>query len=309
MKIKIKDNDINISTQLWIFCLYIFIFLVVFIPLMSEKGSFSWAAYKHLALEICEGEGLDCLLAIKMLPWIILVLLGLSIQLIYKAFFSANAKRNRVRTLELRPEGVLLTYTKQTTPVLLPYAETQFVLTVKCATASTKNNTFPIVRFCDFSFLQGDKAYSFRHNQINPFSAIIKLLETEHAFKKFELKVEPVSDKYAHLPKENLLISEVEQMNPFSDNRAVEIIRTRLEDFRKYGLICRLSDNMRSFLMYFSFIFLFAWVAMAALAYIHKDFTLFCCFLPLLILVFGLFYPWYKDNQIAKQLARLKGKK
>ncbi len=308
MKIKIKDPSITLNSHFWILYLYIFIFLLVFILLLL-KDAFSWAAYNQFALEICEGNGLVCLLAAKALPWAALALLGVCLYLIYEAFFSAKAKCNRVRTLELRPEGVKLEYTQQTMPVLLPYAETQFVLTVKCATISTRQGTFPIVRFCDFSFLQGDKSYSFRHAQINPFSAIIKLLETEHAFKKFELKVEPLSEKYAHLPEDNPLLAKVEQMNPFSDNRAVEIIRTRLEDFRKYGLICRLSDHMRSFLMYFSFIFLFAWVAMVALAYVLKDFILFCCFLPLLILVFGLLYPWYKDNQIAKQLARLKGKK
>ena len=308
MKIKIQDPNLSIVSHLWIFYLYIFIFLLIFIPLFL-KDALSWAAYNQVAREICEGDGITCLLVAKALPGAALALLGVSFHLIYKAFFSADAKRNRVRTLELRPEGVKLEYTKQTLPVLLPYAETQFVLTVKCATVSTQHNTFPIVRFCDFSFLQGDKSYSFRHAQINPFSAIIKLLEIEHAFKKFELKVEPVSDKYAHLPEDNPLLAEVEQMNPFSDNRAVEIIRTRLEDFRKYGLICRFSDTMRSLLMYFSFIFLFAWGSLAVLAYLLKDFIMFCCFLPFLVLALCFFIPWYKDNQIAKQLARLKGKK
>ena len=308
MKIKIQDPNLSIISHLWIFYLYIFIFLLIFIPLFL-KDALSWAAYNQVALDFCKGDGMICLLAAKALPWAALALLGVSFHLIYKAFFSADAKRNRVRTLELRPEGVLLTYTKQTIPVLLPYAETQFVLTVKCATVSTRYNTFPIVRFCDFSFLQGNQSYSFRHAQINPFSAIIKLLETEHAFKKFELKVEPVSDKYAHLPEDNPLLAEVEQMNPFSDNRAVEIIRTRLEDFRKYGLICRLSDNMRTLLMYFSLMFLFAWGSLAVLAYVLRDFIMFCCFLPFLVLALCFFIPWYKDNQIAKQLARLKGKK
>ena len=308
MKIKIQDPSLTLNSHFWILYLYIFIFLLVFMLLML-KDAFSWAAYNQVALEFCKGDGITCLLVAKLFPWLALALLGVSIYLIYAAFFSANAKRNRVRTLELRPEGVKLEYTQQTMPVLLPYEETHFILTVKCATVSTRHGQFPIVRFCDFSFLQGDKSYSFRHAQINPFSAIIKLLEIEHAFKKFELKVEPVSDKYAHLPEDNPLLAEVEQMNPFSDNRAVEIIRTRLEDFRKYGLICRLSDNMRSFLMYFSFIFLFAWVSMAALAYVLRDFIMFCCFLPFLVLALCFFIPWYKDNQIAKQLARLKGKK
>lgn len=308
MKIKIQDPNLSIISHLWIFYLYIFIFLLIFIPLFL-KDALSWAAYNQVAREICEGDGIICLLAAKALPWAALALLGVSFHLIYKAFFSADAKRNRVRTLELRPEGVKLEYTQQTLPVLLPYAETQFVLTVKCATVSTQHNTFPIVRFCDFSFLQGDKSYSFRHAQINPFSAIIKLLGTEHAFKKFELKVEPLSEKYAHLPGDNPLLAEVEQMNPFSDNRAVEIIRTRLEDFRKYGLICRFSDTMRSLLMYFSFIFLFAWGSLAVLAYVLRDFIMFCCFLPFLVLALCFFIPWYKDNRIAKQLAHLKGKK
>ena len=308
MKIKIQDPNLSIISHLWIFYLYIFIFLLIFIPLFL-KDALSWAAYNQVAREICEGDGMICLLAAKALPWLALALLGVSFHLIYKAFFSADAKRNRVRTLELRPEGVKLEYTQQTTPVLLPYEETHFILTLKCATVSTRQGTFPIVRFCDFSFLQGDKYYSFRHARINPFSAITKLLGAEHAFKKFELKVEPLSEKYAHLPEDNPLLAEVEQMNPFSDNRAAEIIRTRLEDFRKYGLICRFSDENRSLLMYFSLMFLFAWGSLAVLAYVLRDFIMFCCFLPFLVLALCFFIPWYKDNRIAKQLARLKGKK
>ena len=90
MKIKIQDPNIPLNTHLWIFYLYIFIFLLIFIPLFL-KDALSWAAYNQVAREICEGDGIICLLAAKALPWAALVLLGVSFHLIYKAFFSADA--------------------------------------------------------------------------------------------------------------------------------------------------------------------------------------------------------------------------
>ena len=120
MKVKIKDPANLFGAHSWIAYLYIFIFMLALSPLMWEKGSFSWAAYNQLALEICEGRGMICFFAFKIFPWLALALVGLTIYRIYTIFFSPKRPKNKIRTVEFLPEGVQLAYTKQTQPLLLP---------------------------------------------------------------------------------------------------------------------------------------------------------------------------------------------
>lgn len=68
MKVKIKDPANLLGSHSWIAYLYIFIFMLALSPLMWEKGSFSWAAYNQLALEICEERGMICFLRSKYSP-------------------------------------------------------------------------------------------------------------------------------------------------------------------------------------------------------------------------------------------------
>ena len=288
MKIKIKDPSTLVGAHSWIALLYIFIFMLALSPLMWEKGSFSLAAYNQFALEICEGRGIVCLLAFKIFPWLALAFVGLMIYRIYTIFFSANAKKNKIRTVEFLPEGVKLEYTKQTTPVLLPYGETQFILAAYCSSASNRYGSFAVVNFCTLSFLHGNKKFSCKHAVMKDIPLLTALAEQGNAFKKFTLKIEPLTN---------------------GENHAVEEIRTILEDYRKYGLMCRLNETDRETIFGFSCIFMAFSVAAGYMLYQLKHWLPIAClsvFLPA-----GLFflYRWYQDNQIAKQLTRLKGKK
>lgn len=288
MKIKIKDPSTLVGAHSWIALLYIFIFMLASSPLMWEKGSFSLAAYNQFALEICEGRGIVCLLAFKIFPWLALAFVGLMIYRIYTIFFSANAKKNKIRTVEFLPEGVQLTYTKQPQPLLLPYRETQFILEAYCSSARNRYGSFAVVNFCTLSFLHGNKKFSCKHAVMKDIPLLTALAEQGNAFKKFTLKIEPLTN---------------------GEKQAAEEIRTILEDYRKYGLMCRLNETDRETIFGFSCIFMAFSVAAGYMLYQLKHWLPIAClavFLPA-----GLFflYRWHQDNQIAKQLARLKGKK
>ena len=309
MKIKIKDPSTLFGAHSWIALLYIFIFMLAISPLMWEKGSFSWAAYNQFALEICEGNGIVCLLAFKIFPWLALALVGLTIYRIYTIFFSPKRPKNKIRTVEFLPEGVQLTYTKQPRPVLLPYGETQFILAAKCATVANKFCSFPKVIFCEFTFLQENKTISFLHYEKNAIKMIINLLKKENAFKKFELKVDAASDLSKYTTKVNRSQASKGIIGAIFEEQAADSIRTTLEDYRKYGLICRFSKEERETLVYFFFAHL---ILSGMIGYeLYKQPSVTRIVFVALFLSTGLLfiYLWYRDNRIAKQLARLKGKK
>ena len=309
MKVKIKDPATLFGAHSWIALLYIFIFMLAISPLMWEKGSFSWAAYNQFALEICEGNGMICFFALQIFPWLALALVGLTIYRIYTIFFSPKRPKNKIRTVEFLPEGVKLEYTKQTRPVLLPYQETQFILAAKCAMVSNNFCSFPKVIFCEFTFLQENKTISFLHYEKNAIKMIINLLKKENAFKKFELKVDAASDLSKYTTKVNRSKASKGIIGAILEEQAADSIRATLEDYRKYGLICRFSKEERETIFGFSCIFMAFSVAAGYMLYQLKHWLPIAClavFLPA-----GLFflYRWYQDNRIAKQLARLKGKK
>ena len=309
MKIKIKDPSTLVGSHSWIALLYIFIFMLALSLLMWEKGSFSLAAYNQFALEICEGRGIVCLLAFKIFPWLALAFVGLMIYRIYTIFFSANAKKNKIRTVEFLPEGVQLTYTKQPRPVLLPYGETQFILAAKCATVANNFCSFPKVIFCEFTFLQENKTISFLHYEKNAIKMIINLLKKESAFKKFELKVDAAADLSKYTTKVKRSQASKGIIGAIVEEQAADSIRATLEDYRKYGLICRFSKEERETLVYFFFAHL---ILSGMVGYeLYKQPSVTRIVFVALFLSTGLLfiYLWYKDNRIAKQLARLKGKK
>lgn len=289
MKLKIKDPSTLFGAHFWIALLYIiFIFMLTLGTFMWGKGSFSWAAYNQFALEICEGRGIVCLLAFKIFPWLALAFVGLTIYRIYTIFFSPKRPKNKIRTVEFLPEGVKLEYTKQTRPVLLPYQETQFILAAYCSLAHNRYGSFSVVNFCTLSFLQGNKKFSCKHAVMKDIPLLTALAEQGNAFKKFTLKIEPLTN---------------------GENHAAAEIRTILEDYRKYGLMCRLNETDRETIFGFSCIFMAFSVAAGYMLHQLKHWLPIAClavFLPAGLLFI---YLWYQDNQIAKQLARLKGKK
>ena len=309
MKIKIKDPATLFGAHSWIALLYIFIFMLALSPLMWEKGSFSWAAYNQFALEICEGNGMICFFALQIFPWLALALVGLTIYRIYTIFFSPKRPKNKIRTVEFLPEGVQLAYTKQPRPVLLPYGETQFILAAKCAMVSNNFCSFPKVIFCEFTFLQENKTISFLHYEKNAIKMIINLLKKENAFKKFELKVDAASDLSKYTTKVNRSKASQGIIGAIFEEQAADSIRATLEDYRKYGLICRFSKEERETFVYFFFAHL---ILSGMIGYeLYKQPSVTRIVFVALFLSIGLLfiYLWYKDNQIAKQLARLKGKK
>ena len=310
MKLKIKDPSTLFGAHFWIALLYIiFIFMLALSPLMWEKGSFSLAAYNQFALEICEGNGMICFFALQIFPLLALAFVGLMIYRIYTIFFSANAKKNKIRTVEFLPEGVQLTYTKQPRPVLLPYGETQFILAAKCAMVSNNFCSFPKVIFCEFTFLQENKTISFLHYEKNAIKMIINLLKKENAFKKFELKVDAASDLSKYTTKVNRSKASKGIIGAIFEEQAADSIRATLEDYRKYGLICRFSEEERETLVYLFFAHL---ILSGMIGYeLYKQPSVTRIVFVALFLSTGLLfiYLWYQDNQIAKQLARLKGKK
>lgn len=289
MKIKIKDPSTLFGAHFWIAYLYIFIiFMLALSPLMREKGSFSWAAYTQLALEICEEHGMICFFAFKIFPCLALALVSLTIYRIYTIFFSPKRPKNKIRTVEFLPEGVQLTHTKQPRPVLLPYGETQFILAAYCSSASNRYGSFAVVNFCTLSFLHGNKKFSCKHAVMKDIPLLTALAEQGHAFKKFTLKIEPLTN---------------------GEKQAAAEIRTTLEDYRKYGLMCRLNETDRETIFGFSCIFMAFSVAAGYMLYQLKHWLPIACLSVFLPAGLFFFYRWYKDNQIAKQLARLKGKK
>ena len=93
------------------------------------------------------------------------------------------------------------------------------------------------------------------------------------------------------------------------EEQAADSIRATLEDYRKYGLICRFSKEERETLVYFFFAHL---ILSGMIGYeLYKQPSVTRIVFVALFLSTGLLfiYLWYQDNQIAKQLARLKGKK
>ena len=288
MKIKIKDPATLFGAHSWIALAVLFVCIFSFMPLLIGTDPLSFDSYHLLTVKICEGRGMICFFAFKIFPWLALALVGLTIYRIYTIFFSPKRPKNKIRTVEFLPEGVKLECTKQTRPVLLPYQETQFILEAYCSSAHNRYGSFSVVNFCTLSFLHGNKKFSCKHAVMKDIPLLTALVEKGNAFKKFTLKIEPLTN---------------------GENYAAEEIRTILEDYRKYGLMCRLNETDRETIFGFSCIFMAFSVAAVYMLHLLKHWLPIAClavFLPA-----GLFflYRWYQDNRIAKQLARLKGKK
>ena len=125
--------------------------------------------------------------------------------------------------------------------------------------------------------------------------------------KNFGCRYSGLSAKLLHLPPDAAPVQWLAILS--TENHAAGEIRTILEDYRKYGLMCRLNETDRETIFGFSCIFMAFSVAAGYMLYQLKHWFPIAClavFLPA-----GLFflYRWHQDNQIAKQLARLKGKK
>lgn len=169
--------------------------------------------------------------------------------------------------------------------------------------------SFPKVIFCEFTFLQENKTISFLHYEKNAIKMIINLLKKENAFKKFELKVDAASDLSKYTTKVNRSKASKGIIGAIVEEQAADSIRATLEDYRKYGLICRFSKEERETLVYFFFAHL---ILSGMIGYeLYKQPSVTRIVFVALFLSTGLLfiYLWYQDNQIAKQLARLKGKK
>ena len=288
MKVKIKDPANLLGSHSWIALAVLFVCIFSFMPLLIGTDPLSFDSYHLLTVKICEGRGMICFFAFKIFPWLALALVSLTIYRIYTIFFSPKRPKNKIRTVEFLPEGVQLAYTKQTQPLLLPYRETQFILAAYCSSAHNRYGSFAVVNFCTLSFLHGNKKFSCKHAVMKDIPLLTALAEQGNAFKKFTLKIEPLTN---------------------GENHAAEEIRTILEDYRKYGLMCRLNETDRETIFGFSCIFMAFSVAAGYMLHLLKHWLPIAClavFLPA-----GLFflYRWHQDNQIAKQLARLKGKK
>ena len=288
MKIKIKDPSTLFGAHSWIALAVLFVCIFSFMPLLIGTDPLSFDSYHLLTVKICEGNGMICFFAFKIFPWLALALVGLTIYRIYTIFFSPKRPKNKIRTVEFLPEGVQLAYTNQTQPLLLPYRETQFILAAYCSSAHNRYGSFAVVNFCTLSFLHGNKKFSCKHAVMKDIPLLTALAERGNSFKKFTLKIEPLTN---------------------GENHAAEEIRTILEDYRKYGLMCRLNETDRETIFGFSCIFMAFSVAAVYMLHLLKHWLPIAClavFLPA-----GLFflYRWHQDNQIAKQLARLKGKK
>ena len=309
MKIKIKDPSTLFGAHSWIALAVLFVCIFSFMPLLIGTDPLSFDSYHLLTVKICKGRGMICFFAFKIFPWLALALVGLTIYRIYTIFFSPKRPKNKIRTVEFLPEGVKLEYTKQTRPVLLPYQETQFILAAKCAMVSNNFCSFPKVIFCEFTFLQENKTISFLHYEKNAIKMIINLLKKENAFKKFELKVNAASDLSKYTTKVNRSKASKGIIGAILEEQAADSIRATLEDYRKYGLICRFSKEERETLVYFFFAHL---ILSGMIGYeLYKQPSVTRIVFVALFLSTGLLfiYLWYKDNRIAKQLARLKGKK
>ena len=288
MKVKIKDPANLLGSHSWIALAVLFVCIFSFMPLLIGTDPLSFDSYHLLTVKICKGRGMICFFAFKIFPWLALALVGLTIYRIYTIFFSPKRPKNKIRTVEFLPEGVQLAYTNQTQPLLLPYRETQFILEAYCSSAHNRYGSFAVVNFCTLSFLHGNKKFSCKHAVMKDIPLLTALAEQGNAFKKFTLKIEPLTN---------------------GENHAAEEIRTILEDYRKYGLMCRLNETDRETIFGFSCIFMAFSVAAVYMLHLLKHWLPIAClavFLPA-----GLFflYRWHQDNQIAKQLARLKGKK
>ena len=138
---------------------------------------------------------------------------------------------------------------------------------------------------------------------------ITDLLKKESAFKKFELKVESVSDMSNYTTATKRAASAMGIISSLSDKQAADSIRTRLEDFRKYGLMCRFSAEERELIVYFIFLLLFLTTVSGYGLYQLPGWLPFACLAIFLSTSLWLISLWYKDKQILKRLSRLKRKK
>lgn len=292
MKLKIKDPNIYFSLKDICPVIILPLFLGGHTYLMTKSmfGSFSWINFNRYVSEMCTNNDLSCVLALKSAPLLPPLGIGAIIYLIYVKFFSAFSKKRRVLALTFLPESVKVEYNRRKNPVLLPYQNTKFLLTIFAHMCYTQYNTYPKIALCQLSFIKDGKTISCRHVAANLMSVIIKLMNKGKDFKEFDFKVMPV----ANLP----------------DNKdAAKEIKALLDDYHKYGIFCRFRKETRKKLLLIACIF-FTFYAAVFYHLLHVGAY------PLLYMVSAfpllgiyLFYLWYKDTQTAKQLARCKNGK
>lgn len=292
MKLKIKDPNIYFSLKdiRPVIILTLFLGGNTYLMTKSMFGSISWINFNRYVSEMCTNNDLSCVLALKSTPLLPLLGIGAIIYLIYVKFFSAFSKKRRVLALDFLPESVKVEYNRRKNPVLLPYQNTKFLLTIFAHMCYTQYNTYPKIVLCQLSFIQDGKTISCRHVAANLMSVIIKLMNKGKDFKEFDFKVMPV----ANLP----------------DNKdAAKEIKALLDDYHKYGLFCRFRKETRKKLLLIACIF-FTFYAAVFYRLLHVGaYPLLYTVSAFPLLGIYLFYLWYKDTQTAKQLARLKGKK
>ena len=285
MKLTIKNPDTYISFK-DIAIVVIVLFLVCFISTLTTSAldSFSWNNFSQATVHLCKNKDFSCLIMFKSLPLLLLGGLSYCAYLIFKHFFSVAAKKDQIRTINFLPNGVKLKYSQNKKPFLLPYRKTTFLLTVFVYMRHTKYANRPGIVFCEISFLEGGKTFSCRHALEDQLPIITKLLDERNRFNKFELKVMPCPN----LP---------------SSTEAVSPIKSRLEDYRKYGLCCRFRKETRSLLLLTACLF-FAMYALAAYSFIQcRIYLLLCSFSIFPVVGIYLLGLWYKDNKTAKRLS------
>lgn len=291
MKLKIKDPD-TVALVGNVFLLLVMLGLcgVLYLLVVGQAGSFSLANYFHVTKEICQNEDFTCLFILRLVPLFPLAVLIYTVHFTYKTFFSKSAKKNKIRVVEFLPEGVLLAYAKPQPAIFLPYAQTQFYLTVTASMVRNKYGSFPAVNYCELTFLQGDQKLSCRHAMARPIPTLTQLIDQRNSFKKFDLSVAPLDFSSSHAA-------------------AANAIRKQLEDYRAYGLICRYNKAGRQTIFFLGCVFLLLGICGSVLLYQMEQGLLILAFSLFALVGAGFFYLWYKDHQIAKQLARFKGEK
>lgn len=292
MKLKIKDPNIYFSLKDIRPVIILTLFLGGYAYLMTKSmfGSFSWTNINRYAAEMCTNNDLSCVLALKSAPLLPPLGIGAIIYLIYVKFFSAFSKKRRVVALTFLPESVKVEYNRRKNPVLLPYQNTKFLLTIFAHMCYTQYNRYPKIVLCQLSFIQNGKTISCRHVAGNLLPVILKLMNKGKCFKEFDFKVMPVAN--------------------LSDNKdAAKEIKALLDDYHKYSIFCRFRKETRKKLLLIACIF-FTFYAAVFYHFLHVGaYPLLCTVSAFPLLGIYLFCLWYQDTKTAKQLARCKNGK
>ena len=194
---------------------------------VAGGSAFSLSRYNQLATEICSKNGLYCLFLFKLLPWLVLALVGYTFYFIYKVVFAKKDKKPQIRAIEFLPAGVQVEYGKQALPVFLPYPETNFSLTLTAISVSTKYGSRPMLGPCKISFTQGDKTFSCQYFSSQPFHFFPQLLDLRSHFAGFQFSVQPNNSS-----------------DP-SDKSAAQAFVDIFQDYMDYGILCRYDKNAR----------------------------------------------------------------